>query len=114
MEEELDISKLRYRYTWAEYADRLSICILKSIFLPEKKKDYEKEIADIMYDLDVLTEARQVKLTSKMIRALQILAISNRFICELESKARAGEGQDYSLLRASHAINGVRCSAKNV
>ncbi len=110
----MDISKLKYRYTWSELADRLSICILKSIFLVDKKTEYEKEIADIMHDLDLLIEEGGIKISSKMIRALQLLGISNRFIWELESKARAGEGQDYTLLRTSHAINGIRTTAKNV
>ncbi len=109
----MDISQLRYRYSFSEYVDRLAICILKSIFLVEKKKEYEKEISDIMYDIDLLIASEDIKFDSKMVRATILLGISNRFIWELESKARAGEGQDYTLLRTSHAINGCRTNAKN-
>ena len=40
--------------------------------------------------------------------------LSNRFIWENESKCRAGENQDFSLLKITHSINGVRNTARNV
>ena len=40
--------------------------------------------------------------------------LSNRFIWENESKARAGGSEQDKLLKLTHSINGVRNRAKNI
>ena len=70
------ISARRYLPTFAELCDFLSIKILKTIFIPAHKKEYEKEITDLLHDIDLLIEQKNIKLTSKMVRALQILMLS--------------------------------------
>ena len=51
----------KYLPTFAELADRMSICILKSIFIPENKEAYDQEVSDIKHDLDKICEERDVK-----------------------------------------------------
>jgi len=104
----------RYTHTFADLVDRLSICILKSIFIPSNKKAYDAEIQDIMHDIDLIISQKNVTLNAESVRAIQILMLSNRFIWENESKCRAGENQDFSLLKITHSINGVRNTARNV
>ena len=104
----------KYLPTFAELADRMSICILKAIFIPENKESYDKEICDIMHDLDCMCKERDIKLNSEIIKSLMIIMLSNRYIWENESKCRSGENQDLSALKLTHSINGVRNSAKNV
>jgi hypothetical protein len=48
----------KYFPTFAELVDRLSIVILKTIFIPENKDAYEKEQELIMHDIDVLLTER--------------------------------------------------------
>ena len=103
----------KYLPTFAELADRMSICILKSIFIPENKEAYDQEVNDIKHDLDKICEERDIKLNSDIVKSLMIIMLSNRYIWENESKCRSGENQDLSALKLTHSINGVRNTAKN-
>ena len=49
-----------------------------------------------------------------MIRAILVIMLTNRYIWENESKARAGGSSQDKLLKLTHSINGVRNKAKNV
>ena len=104
----------KYLPTFAELADRMSICILKSIFIPENKEAYDQEVNDIKHDLDKICEERDIKLNSDIVKSLMMIMLSNRYIWENESKCRSGENQDLSALKLTHSINGVRNTAKNV
>ena len=118
----------QYLPTFAELIDRLSIVILKSIFIPENKDAYEKEQELILHDIDELiyeqssivfdAEFKEKKLppiiNAKMIRAMLLVMLTNRFIWENESKARQGGSEQDKLLKLTHSINGVRNTAKNV
>jgi hypothetical protein len=108
------MSNRKYLPTFAELVDRLSICILKSIFIPENKQAYTKEIEDICSDVDSIINEKNVKLSSKLVKAIQMVMLSNRYIWENESKVRNGSDQDVGLLKLTHSINGVRNTAKNV
>ena len=114
-----------YLPTFAELVDRLSIVILKSIFIPENKEAYEKEQGLIMHDIDeILKEQENLiddpgyfvarGINAKMIRAMMIVMLTNRYIWENESKARLGGSEQDTLLKLTHSINGIRNTAKNV
>ena len=103
----------KYFLTFAELLDRLSIVQLKSIFIPENKEAYEKEISLIMHDLDKILQIEQEKVciegenhklivNAKMIRAIMMIMLTNRFIWENESRARIGESDQDKLLKLTH------------
>jgi len=104
----------KYLPTFAELVDRLTIVLLKSIFIPENKTQYDQEIKDIKFDLDSIITEKNVKLNAEVIKAICIIMLSNRYIWENESKVRQGVNQDLSLLKLTHSINGVRNTAKNI
>ena len=112
----------KYLPTFAELIDRLSIVILKTIFIPENKDAYEKEQELIMHDIDdilkshgnIKREFDTIVINAKMIRAIMIVMLTNRFIWENESKARLGGSEQDKLLKLTHSINGIRNTAKNV
>jgi uncharacterized protein with gpF-like domain len=117
----------KYLPTFAELIDRLSIVILKSIFIPENKEAYEHEQELIMHDIDELLQEKQTQvwlelgdenhnpiINAKTIRAIMIVQLTNRYIWENESKARQGGSEQDKLLKLTHSINGVRNTAKNV
>ena len=109
------MSERRYLPTLAELIDRLSICQLKEVFIPEHKHEYRREIADILYDIDVILADDVVSFESSInastIRAIIVLAQMNLHIWHNESAARnSGEGGD---LRLTHGLNGIRNTAKN-
>ena len=86
----------KYLPTFAELADRMSICILKSIFISKNKNAYDKEIEDIKHDLDWICEEKGLKLNSGIVKSLMVIMLSNRYIWENESKCRNGEKQNLS------------------
>ena len=109
----------KYLPTLAELIDRLSITQLKEIFIPEHKEEYAKEIKDIMNDIDIIlqeqtghAEIGSTNMTAKVIRALIVLAQSNLHIWHNESEARKGN-KEGNRLELTHAINGIRNTAKN-
>ena len=104
----------KYLPTFAELVDRMSICTLKSIFIPANKEAYQQEIDDIQHDLDMIIKEKNIVLSGRSIQAIQVNMLSNRYIWENESKCRAGDNQDFSLLKLTHSVNGVRSTAKNV
>ena len=105
----------KYLPTFAELADRMSICILKSIFIPENKKAYDKEIEEIKHDLDSICQEKDLSLNSEIVKSLMIIMLSNRYIWENESKVRSdSDDKEALLLKLTHSINGVRNTAKNV
>jgi hypothetical protein len=121
----------KYLPTFAELIDRLSIIILKSIFIPENKEAYDEEQELILNDIDeILKERATTKVfeddgtvssviqeqvvNARMIRAMLIIMLTNRYIWENESKARLGGSEQDKLLKLTHSINGIRNTAKNV
>lgn len=104
----------RYLPSLADLTDRLSICLLKRIFIPSVKEAYDEEIKDIMHDIDLILRESPTAINAVSIKSLMMIMLSNRYIWENESKCRLGENQDYSLLKLTHSINGVRNIAKNV
>ena len=100
--------------TFSELVDRLSICLLKSIFIPKHKEEYLNEINLIKHDIDLIAKDKKLELSSDLIWSTMIVMLSNRYIWENESNARDGGDQDLNLLKLTHSINGVRNRAKNL
>ena len=96
----------KYLPTESELIDRLSIIQLKEVFLPEHKKEYAKEIQDILHDLELLG------LDSELIRAVIVTAQMNLHIWHNESEARKGINAGENL-QLTHGLNGIRNTAKN-
>ena len=97
----------KYLPTISELIDRLSILQLKEVFIPEYKKEYAKDIKDIMYDLE------EEEVDVKLIRAVIVLAQMNLHIWHNESEARSGNDAGENLL-LTHGLNGIRNTAKNI
>lgn len=103
----------RYLPTIGQLIDRLSIVTLKSIKIPEHKKEYEQEAKEIMHDLNILFP-KNIKKIGQLIRAIQVNAICNEVIWQNESEARKGKSGQDKLLKFTHSVNGVRNQAMNV
>ena len=96
----------KYLPTISELIDRLSILQLKEVFIPEHKKEYAKEIKDIMHDLEL------EGLDSKLIRAVIVVSQMNLHIWHNEAEARKGINAGENLI-LTHGLNGLRNVAKN-
>jgi hypothetical protein len=103
----------KYQYTIAELIDRLSISLMKSIFID--RDVYRAEMKLIMEDIaTAFTEWAAngyVVDPPRLVYAIEVLMLANRYIWENEAIARkSGKG---GRLRATHSVNGVRTRAKN-
>ena len=102
----------KYLPTLSELVDRLSIVQLKEVFIPEHKKEYSKEISDILHDIDLTLKEKSAIIDSKTVRAIVVLSQMNLHIWHNESNYRKGI-KDGNNLELTHGINGIRNTAKN-
>ena len=100
------MTERRYLPTIADLIDRLSISLMKSIFID--REVYRAETKLILEDLYSLLPNQQSTMT---IYPILVLMLANRYIWENEAIARkSGKG---GRLRVTHSVNGVRTRAKN-
>ena len=101
----------KYLPTLADLFDRLSICQLKEVFIPEHKQEYAEEIKDIMHDIDIILSGHE-PMDVETIRAIIVLSQMNLHIWHNESNIRKGI-KDNNNLELTHGLNGIRTTAKN-
>jgi hypothetical protein len=109
----------RYLPTAADLVDRLSILLLKRIFIQEHQAEYDKEIEDVLHDIQLSLDELQnpgpkPPMSAEVIKAMLVNMLCNRYIWENESLARQGRSDQDKLLKLTHSINGIRNTAKNV
>jgi len=98
--------------TLGELIDRLSIHQLKEVFIPENKKNYAKEMSDMVHDIDMILKEHKGEITGSVIRSIVVLAQMNTHIWHNESQVRKGtKGSDNLML--THGLNGIRNTAIN-
>tara|TARA_R110001592_G_scaffold333523_1_gene617346 strand:+ start:157 stop:564 length:408 start_codon:yes stop_codon:yes gene_type:complete len=103
----------KYLPTLSELIDRLSIAQLKEVFIPEHKAEYAEEISQILHDIDLELQEKNVILNADTVRAITVLSQMNLHIWHNESNYRKGikDGNDLEL---THGLNGIRNTAKNM
>ena len=106
------MSTRKYLPTLSELIDRLSIVQLKEVFIAEHKDEYAKEIADIVYDIQLYLNESKEPITADTIRAIVVLSQMNLHIWHNESNYRKGI-KDGNNLELTHGLNGIRNVAKN-
>ena len=57
----------KYLPTLAELVDRLSIVQLKEVFITEHKNEYSKEIKDIVHDIELILNDKEIRLTGEIV-----------------------------------------------
>ena len=102
----------KYLPTLSELIDRLSIVQLKEVFITEHKAEYSKEISNILHDIDVVLNQKDVVLDARTVRAIVVLSQMNLHIWHNESNYRKGI-KDGNNLELTHGLNGIRNTAKN-
>ena len=102
----------KYLPTLSELVDRLSITQLKEVFIQNHKTEYAEEISDILHDIDILLEEKEIVLDAKTLRAIVVLSQMNLHIWHNESNYRKGI-KDGNNLELTHGLNGIRNTAKN-
>ncbi len=110
------MNERKYLPTIAELIDRLSIVLMKSIFIEAHRVEYREEMALIKYDLDSALQSENSKLFahSDYVYLILIVMLTNRFIWENEAAVRRDGVNAAGQLYVTHSINGVRNRAKNM
>ena len=102
----------KYLPTLSELIDRLSITQLKEVFISDHKQEYSEEIKEILHDIDLILQEKEVVVDAKFIRAIVVLSQMNLHIWHNESNYRKGIKEGNSL-ELTHGLNGIRNTAKN-
>lgn len=110
-----EINKNRkYLPTLADLIDSLTIHQIKEIRFHDQKSAYAKVIKKICHDIDLLIEEKNIKLTSRLVRIIILVAQLNLFIWETKDKMQEVDSENYSkLLKFCHQLNGIRNTMKN-
>ena len=106
------MSDRRYLPTLSELIDRLSIVQLKEVFIEEHKKEYAKEIEDLIHDISIILNEFDGSTDGETIRAIIVLSQMNLHIWHNEANCRKGI-KDGNSLELTHGLNGIRNTAKN-
>lgn len=102
-----------YLPTLGELIDRLTICQLKEVKIPNKKSEYGKEIKEIVSDINkIIQESDNLEFDGDLVRAIIVLSQMNTHIWVNEDNARSGDNQGNELM-LTHGLNGIRNTAKN-
>jgi len=104
----------KYQYPLSDLIDRLSIVQLKAIRIPENKQEYKKEMNDILHDIELISKEKDIRLSSKLVRSIMLIMLTNDTIWLNESAARQGGAKHDKLLKFTHSINGIRNTSKNI
>ena len=104
----------KYLPTLSDLVDRLIISQMKAIFIFEKKDEYLHEMSLLLHDIDLILSGIDKSIGAKEVREIIVLTLANRFIWENEALARSGGSEHDRRLKATHSINGVRATAKNM
>lgn len=103
----------KYLPTLGELIDRLTIVQLKEVKIPKHKKEYQKEIEEIVHDInEILTDSKHLTIDGELIRAIVVLSQMNTHIWVNEDNARSGDDTGNQLM-LTHGLNGIRNTAKN-
>jgi hypothetical protein len=103
----------KYLHTLGDLIDRLSIVQLKEVFIPEFKDEYAQEIDDIVHDIQIILDDKEVVLDAETIRAIVVCSQMNLHIWHNESNYRRGI-KDGNNLELTHGLNGIRNTSKNI
>lgn len=114
MKETKNKSERKYLPTLADLIDALTIDQIKEIKFNNKKSIYAEGIKKICHDIDLIINERDIKINSKIMRLIIILAQLNIYIWENKDKMQKEDSDSYlKLLKISHQLNGIRNTMKN-
>ncbi len=108
--------KRKFLPPFAELMDQLTIHQIKEVLFHDNHESYAKGIKKICHDIDLLIEEKNLKLSSKLIRRIIIIAQMNLHIWHNKDKMQEhlNDNETYlKLLKIAHQLNGIRNQMKN-
>lgn len=107
-------NKREYLPTLADLIDALTIDQIKEVKFHEKRLAYAEGIKKICNDIDLIIGEKDIKLNSKLIRIIVVIAQLNLHIWENKDRMQNESPENYlRLLKFAHQLNGIRNTLKN-
>lgn len=108
------VKEREYLPTLADLIDTLTIDQIKEVKFHDKKLAYHEGMKKICHDIDLIISEKDIKLTSKLIRIIIVIAQLNLHIWENKDRMQKESPENYlKLLKFSHQLNGIRNTFKN-
>jgi len=99
---------------FAELIDRLTVDQIKEVLIPSQAKAAAGEMGKICHDVDLLIQKRDLKLTSRLLRMVVVIAQLNVHIWNNKDRMQQEPEKYLDLLKLSHQLNGLRNQIKNM
>ncbi len=104
----------KYLTPFSELVDMMTVDQIKEVLLPDMKESVARQMQDVMHDIDLLIKERDIKLTSRMIRIIIVIAQMNLHIWHNKDEMQKDESRYSELLNLAHQLNGIRNQMKNL
>jgi hypothetical protein len=102
----------QYELPLGELVERLTIAQLRELLLNSDK--YEKEIAALEHDIDLIFRQKNVVPNARIIRIIFLTAQLNTLIWLYKDKMNEAPENYARYLKLSHQLNGLRNKMKNM
>lgn len=99
---------------FAELIDRLTVDQIKEVLVPAQATACAEEMAKISHDLDVLIRERKLRLSSRLLRMVIVIAQMNVHIWHNKDQMQESPEKYLDLLKLAHQLNGLRNQVKNI
>lgn len=107
-------SERKFQVPLAELMDRLTVDQIKEVLLKDGKQSFADEMQVLQHDIDLILSERDIKVSSRLLRIVAVLAQMNLHIWYLKDRMQ-DEPQRYDeFLRLAHQLNGIRNQMKNL
>ena len=101
----------KYKWSFAELIDRLTIVQQKEIYNVEHRDEFTAELNDILHDLGLEISEGNISITPDMVRDIVVLTLMNAWIWANEDNIRKGVDGENDL-HLTHQLNDLRSAAK--
>lgn len=102
-------------FTFAELVDKLAICQIKEILLPQiQAKKYCLELKHLEHDIDLFIKQKRVKVSAKFLKKIILLSQLNLQVWFLKDRMLVEHKRYFKLLKFAQELNGIRNYIKNL
>lgn len=107
-------SERKFTLPLSELIDRLTIDQIKEVLLTGNKESFSREMEKISYDIDLIVEEKDIKLSARLLRIIIAIAQLNLHIWHNKDRMQEDTENYMELLKFSHQLNGIRNQMKNL
>jgi len=99
--------------SFADLIDSLTVMQIKEVFNPRLMEQYEKEIFDLIHDINIDIKEEGLGFCASFTRLIVVLSQINLLIWHEKEKMKSDKDNYYDHLKLSHQLNGLRNQIRN-